>query len=326
VAALKARTELGGGGEFDLIRRILAGSSTTLPPGVVVGPGDDCAVLEHGIVVSIDMAVEGVHFRRDWLPAEAIGWRAAAAALSDVAAMAATALGVLIAVASEPGDVADFLPAVMAGARDSASAAGAALIGGDATRTAGPFVIDIAAIGRSERALLRSGARVGESVWVTGVLGGAAAAVAAWLDGRHPDAAAIEAFAHPRPRIAEALWLAERAEPSAMIDLSDGLAGDAGHIAAASGVRIAIEAVLLPVHDSARAEPGLALSGGEDYELCFTGSDEKVEPIIAAFADTFGLALTRVGRVHEGSGIAVLDADGRTTEHAGYSHFEATDR
>jgi thiamine-monophosphate kinase len=325
VAAVRARTELGGGGEFDVIRRILAGSSATLAPGVIVGPGDDCAVLEHGIVVTIDMTVEGVHFRREWLSAEAIGWRAAAAALSDVAAMAATPIGVLVAIASEPADADEFLPAVMAGARESASAAGAALIGGDVTRTTGPFIIDIAAIGRSERPVLRSGARPGESVWVTGVLGGAAAAVAAWSDGRFPDAGAIEAYAHPRPRIAEALWLAERAEPSAMIDLSDGLAGDAGHLAAASGVRIAIEAALVPVHEAAREDRLLALSGGEDYELCFTGEVEKVEPLVAAFADTFGLALTRVGRVHEGKGISLTDAAGRTIERAGYSHFEATD-
>jgi thiamine-monophosphate kinase len=232
---------------------------------------------------------------------------------------------VLVAIASEPADADEFLPAVMAGARESASAAGAALIGGDVTRTTGPFIIDIAAIGRSERPVLRSGARPGESVWVTGVLGGAAAAVAAWSDGRFPDAGAIEAYAHPRPRIAEALWLAERAEPSAMIDLSDGLAGDAGHLAAASGVRIAIEAALVPVHEAAREDRLLALSGGEDYELCFTGEVEKVEPLVAAFADTFGLALTRVGRVHEGKGISLTDAAGRTIERAGYNHFEATD-
>lgn len=322
---MKARTELGGGTEFDLIRRIVANSSDTLPPGVVIGPGDDCAVLDHGIVATIDMAVEGVHFRREWVTPEAIGWRAAAAALSDIAAMAAAPVGVLIAVAAARDDAGEFLPAVMAGARASASAAGAALLGGDVTRSSGPFVIDIAALGRAQRPVLRSGARPGDSVWVTGVLGGAAAAVASWSRGAPPEASAAEAYAHPRPRIAEALWLAERAMPSAMIDLSDGLAGDAGHIAAASGVRIVVEAALVPAHEAARYDAGLALSGGDDYELCLTGANAMIEPLVGAFADTFGIALTRVGRVVAGDGITVLDANGGAIEIAGYDHFEETD-
>jgi thiamine-monophosphate kinase len=324
-------TRLGPGPEFDLIRRFLAatGSATGglggARPDVRVGPGDDCAVVVgDGIALTVDMAVEDVHFRRAWLEPGEIGYRAAAGALSDLAAVAARPVGILASVALGPGDEAEVGPALMEGVTAAAAAVGAILLGGDLTRSPGPLVVDIVAVGEAPRPVLRSGARPGDELWVTGSLGAAAAAVAAWLGGGVPADAARTAYARPSPRTAEALWLANRGLVTAMVDLSDGIAGDAGHIAAASSVRIVIEAAALPVSDVARAGPdplALAAAGGEDYELCFTAPAGSMTHSAAEFESRFGLALTRVGRVEEGEGAVVLDGAGRTVELEAFQHW-----
>lgn len=316
---------LGPGAEFDLIRRFLDRAGSGDAPGVRVGPGDDCAVVAgDGVALTVDMAVEDVHFRRDWLEPFDIGYRAAAAAISDLAAMAARPIGVLTALALGPGDEDDVGPAVMDGVRAAATASGAALLGGDVTRSPRPLVVDVVAAGEAPRPVLRSGARPGDEVWVTGALGAAAAAVATWLDGEAPAAPARAAFARPQPRVREAAWLAEHASPTAMVDLSDGIAGDAGHIAAASGVRIVVRAADLPVAPAAAARPDavrLAAAGGEDYELCFTAAPGVVGPLAAAFEGRFGLPLTRVGDVEPGAGCAVVDAAGAALELEGFQHW-----
>ncbi|MGH7477688.1 MAG: thiamine-phosphate kinase, partial [Longimicrobiales bacterium] len=145
-----------------------------------------------------------------------------------------------------------------------------------------------------------------------------------------PAPAARAAYAAPRARIAEARWLAERRLPHALIDLSDGLAGDVAHIAAASQVRIILDAASIPVHevvsDGARSRDDalrLALGGGEDYELCFTSEAGAVQPLVAGFATRFGLPLTRVGWVEEGAGVALRTDAGeiRPLDISGYRHF-----
>src|SRR5690606_22071547 len=178
----------------------------------------------------------------------------------------------------------DIAPRVMDGVRAAAAGARAALLGGDMSRTAGPMVVDIVVIGNALRPVLRNGARPGDSVWVTGELGAAAAAVRTWEAGGTPEPAARLAFALPTPRIAEATWLAARGVVDALIDISDGLAGDISHIAAASGVRVLIDAAAVPIHPTvhvhtADAELALriALTGGEDYELCFAAPPGAVE-------------------------------------------------
>jgi thiamine-monophosphate kinase len=299
-------TRLGPGAEFDLIRRFLGANPHPDPhpdPRVRLGPGDDCAVVAgDGIALTVDMAVEDVHFRRAWLEPSEIGYHAAAAALSDLAAMAARPIGILASLALGPGDEEGFGAAVMAGVAAAASDTGAALLGGDLTRSSGPLVVDIVAVGEAASPVLRSGARAGDEVWVTGRLGAAAAAVAAWLDGRVPSPDARAAFARPTPRTREALWLAERGIPTAMVDLSDGIAGDAGHIGAASGARLVIRAEALPVAEAAAAMgPAvgvqLAAAGGQDYELCFTARVGTVDGVVGEFAEEFGVGLTRVGEV-----------------------------
>jgi len=308
------RVRLGPGAEFDLIRRFVdapeahaaegAVADAAAPGGqevadVAVGPGDDAAVLRGGWVVTTDLSVENVHFRRGWLTDGEVGRRAAAVALSDLAAMAATPVAVLVSIAAPSADV--DVEAVSRGVRERAESVGAAVIGGDLSRSPGPLVIDVVALGRTAWPVQRDGAEPGDDVWVTGSLGASAAAVALWENGEEPPEALRAAFADPRPRIEEACCLVEQEVVDALIDLSDGLAGDAGHLAAASGVTVVLEEDAVPVHPAVLERFGvergreLALYGGEDYELCFVTDPEVVDR--SYFEKKYGLTLTRVGSV-----------------------------
>jgi thiamine-monophosphate kinase len=323
------RSALGKGREFDLIRRFM-GAAGTSSPGVLVGPGDDCAIVAgERLALTIDLSVEDIHFRRDWMTPEEIGARAAAAALSDLAAVAAKPIGLLVAIAFPVADARSYAARVIDGVRSVANDQGAMLLGGDVSRSLGSLGLDIAAIGSVEKPALRSGAQPGDSLWVTGRLGGAAAAVAAWLEDREPSAEARAAFVRPVPRWREAGWLAERGALHALIDLSDGLAGDAGHIAAASNVRIVLEASSIPVHDAARVHSpdrplDLALHGGEDYELLLAAPAGVVERIVAEFERAFDLPLTRVGDVVEGEDVVLRTPDGEQELAGGFDHFTRT--
>lgn len=328
---------LGPGAEFDLIRRFLDDAPGE-GPGVRVGPGGDCAIVTgEGIALTVDMAVEDVHFRRGWLEPDELGYHAATGAISDLAAVAARPIGILASVALGPGDERGAGMGVMEGVTAAARDHGAVLLGGDLTRSPGPLVVDVVAVGDVGAAgvaepLLRSGARTGDEVWVTGELGAAAAAVEAWLRGDEPEPAARAAYARPRARTREALWLRERQVPTAMVDLSDGLAGDAGHIAAASGVRIRMEAAALPVAPAAGGADGgrairLAAAGGEDYELCFTAPPGTVDRgLVRSFEEAFGVRLTRVGAVEaageEGAtGAVVVDEHGAELRLEAFQHW-----
>lgn len=328
-----ATTALGGGAEFDLIRRFLSRGGGVLPGNVLVGPGDDCAVVAGDpVALSLDLAIEDVHFRRAWLEPEEIGRRTTAAALSDLAAVAAEPIGALAALAVTAADAGDYAVRVMEGVRAAMDAAGAALLGGDLSRSPGPLVLDVAVIGTVSEPVLRSGACPGDELWVTGRLGGAAAAVRGWAEGKQPSAEARRAFADPRPKLEEARWLADRGVLHALIDISDGLGGDASHIAAASGVRIVLDAQAIPVHPGADADAterglALALHGGEDYELLFAAPPGSVEALVPVFADVFGSPLSRVGAVAAGSGVALRREGGVEEEiGGGYDHFRGAHR
>jgi thiamine-monophosphate kinase len=315
---------LGPGREFDRIRAIIA----------ALGPaarelGNDCALLSPGnetLAISTDSSVEGVHFRREWLSPEEIGWRAAAAALSDLAAAAAAPVGVLAAVTVPDAAAEDDLVAAMRGVGAAAAAVGGTVIGGDLTR--GPaWSITITVVGRAPRPITRSGARPGDRLWVTGWLGGARAALEHWRRGEEPPADARRAFAHPEPRIAAGVKLAELGA-HAMLDLSDGLGGDAAHLAAASGVAFAVDLDRVPVAATARTEserwgtPGavFAAEGGEDYELLAALPPEFGERDAVELTHACGVPLTLVGRVREGAG-ACFSLHGTDIPLHGWDHF-----
>lgn len=319
---------LGAGGEFDLIRRITRGMPG-LPPGVLVGPGDDAAVLEGGWVISSDLMVEEVHFRRGWLSPRELGGRAAAAALSDLAAMAADPVAVLVSMALPEG-LRQAAEEVQAGIRTQVEGFGAAVVGGDLSRSIGPLVVDVVVLGRTDAPVLRSGAGEGDELWVTGWLGGAGAAVQSWIGGGTPAPELRDAFLRPTPRIREARWLADQGVMHAALDLSDGLAGDAGHLAAASGLLVTLVEVDLPLHpgllsgDFSLAEARrLALEGGEDFEVAFLGPPGRVEPLRSSFEERFGIPLTRVGWAEEGAGVVLVPEDGGSPREVGrgFSHF-----
>jgi len=321
---------LGPGAEFDRIRAAIARGGE-LPEAVRVGPGDDAAVIEGGWVLSSDICVEDVHFRRSWLSDREIGYRATAAAFSDLAAMAATPLGLLVSIAvPKSGDV--DLDEVQAGVSEAARACGGVILGGDLSRSPGPLVLDVVVVGRTAWPVLRNGAEPGDEIWVTGRLGASAAAVHAWRQGEEPSPEARAAFARPVPRIVEACCLVEQECVDALMDLSDGLAGDVGHMAAASGVKVVLDAGAIPIAEAALVALGVdgaldaALHGGEDYELLFATDPGAVD--VDYFRGRFGLDLTRVGQVFEGEGVWIDRGDGapQPLEHAGFDHFGSTDR
>lgn len=321
---------LGRGGEFDLIRTFLAGAQK-LPPEVRVGPGDDAAVLEGGWVISTDLSVEDVHFRRRWLTDEEIGYRAAAAAVSDLAAMAATPVALLVSLAAPRGGAVD-VTAVNAGVRRLADAVGACVIGGDLSASPGPLFVDVVVLGRAMWPVLRDGAEPGDEVWVTGPLGASAAAVRQLEAGIDLSTTLKQAYAAPVPRVQEALCLVEHELVDALIDLSDGLAGDLGHVCSASGVRITIEAALVPVAPEAVEVLGpdgaaeAALSGGEDFELAFISDPGVVDP--EYFERRHGFRPVLIGRVTEGEGVWLArdDADTVRVDGAGYDHWREESR
>lgn len=305
--------------ELTLIERLVAigwkGSR-----GVIHGPGDDAAVLRGGLAISTDLMIEGVHFNFDWIAPAEVGFRAGAAALSDMAAMGAAPEAVLVslAVSGNPSPCED----LQRGIRRAGDRVGVAVVGGDVSQSPGPAVVDVVAVGRVRDPCRRSGAEAGQGVWVSGALGGAAAAVAAWSAGGIPAPAARERFASPPNRVPLGMALTKRRLARAMIDVSDGLVGDAGQIARASGVRLRILRDAVPVDTAAGGDLNLALEGGEDYELMFTAPAGK-EAAILDLGSELSVRLARIGRVESGAGVVLEDREGRSTVsgRGGYDHF-----
>lgn len=305
---------LGPGGEFDRIRSIverIGASAGSL--------GDDCALVEWPggtLALSTDATIENVHFRRGWLTDAEIGWRAAARALSDLAAEGAEALGILVALTAPRTVAAEALAEVMGGAADAVAAVGGRVLGGDLA-AGDRWHLVVTVVGAAARPVTRAGAEPGNELWVTGRLGGARAALDAWLGGAAPDPAARRAFASPTPRVAAGVALAASGA-RAMIDLSDGLGGDARHLAAASAVRLVIDLDRLPLAPAARS-PLDAAGGGEDYEL-LAAMPAEFGAAAAGVSERTGVPLTRIGHVEAGAGVVFLLA-GRATEVGGWDHF-----
>ena len=302
--------------EFDLIYRYFA--SLGAGPNVDLSVGDDCAILSlnpgERLATSVDTMVEGVHFLADTFP-EDVGFRAVSVAASDLAAMGARPIGMTVALTLPEADE-FWINAFSQGIAQAVSEYRMPLVGGDTTR--GPLTVTVQVLGAlpEGQALLREGAQVGDEVYVSGTLGDAAGALAFLRGEWQPDPEAgeylLERYQRPRARID--LGQALLGAASAGIDISDGLLQDAGHIAAASGVGLALETGKLPLSATLQAhfdrEKVLtwALSGGDDYELCFT-----LPPGVTAPP-----GCTHVGRVISGQSVT-LDAPIDITP--GYQHF-----
>ncbi|HEX6406473.1 MAG TPA: thiamine-phosphate kinase [Gemmatimonadales bacterium] len=313
---------LGPGAEFDRIREIIQ----TLGPHAS-GLGDDCALFPAGdtfFALSTDVSVEGIHFRLDWISLEEAGWRAAAAALSDLAAEGARPLGLLSAVTMPDSAAQGDLLQLMNGVGAAAASVGATVSGGDLS-SGGAWSIAVTVIGETSRPVTRAGASPGDALWVTGALGGSRAGLEAWRRGAEPAPEARRRYAHPEPRVGAGQWLA-RHGARAMLDLSDGLGGDAAHLAAASAVTVEIDLGLLPVALEVKPEADrlgqssqrFAAEAGEDFELLaalppeFDGAGE--------FARACGIPLTRIGTIRAGKGVRCV-LEGKAVEIRGYDHF-----
>jgi thiamine-monophosphate kinase len=337
-------------GERALIERI----RQRLPRGaswLTIGPGDDAAVVEpvrNALdVLTVDTLVEGVHFERSLASAWAIGWRALAVNLSDLAAMGAEPRAALLALALPPklplADLDGFLDGFLAlAARDRVQ-----LIGGNLTRSPGPMVATVTvtgAVGRRQ-VLTRAGARAGDEVYVSGRIGAAAVGLESLRQGEAlperpagsdeageeaDDLAACQArYRRPEPRVRLGLALARNRAASACMDLSDGLADAVSQVAEASGVGITLDAAALPLHPAARRwfeERGAdavraALAGGDDYELLFTVRPRRRGRLRAARQRAGRVAITRIGVVTAERGVVLKRGDREEPMPSGFAHF-----
>ena len=307
--------------EFDLISRLTRSLPTS--EAVVVGAGDDCAVLDFGLpdrllLFKTDAVVEGIHFTAATEP-QKIGRKALARCLSDIAAMAGTPGAALVTIALPRNFDPGFVEEVYAGMNELARRHGVAIVGGETTTNPGGMLLSVALLGFVPRGkgVLRSGAEAGDAIFVTGELGGS-------LSGKHLEF---------EPRLAEARWLAEHFQVHAMIDISDGLAGDLRHILTASRVGAELRSPSIPISREARlaakagsaAKPALlaALTDGEDFELLFTVTARDAVPLLDAWRKQFPqVPLTCIGKIREGDGVIIRDKHGaRPLNVHGYVHF-----
>jgi thiamine-monophosphate kinase len=307
--------------EFELIHQLTRSLPTN--KSVVTGAGDDCAVLDLGLpdrllLFKTDAIVEGIHFSATTAP-QKIGHKALGRCLSDIAAMAGMPTAAVVTLALpgtfDPG----FVAAMYDGLNALARRHEVAIVGGETTTNPERILISVALLGTVPRgkAVLRSGAEVGDAIFVTGELGGS-------LAGKHLEF---------EPRLAEARWLAAHFALHAMLDLSDGLAGDLRHILAASRVGAEILSPAIPISREARqaaraegaAKPALlaALSDGEDFELLFTVASRDAVPLLDAWKKQFpALQLNCIGKITAGEGVTIRDKQGvRPLTAHGYVHF-----
>jgi thiamine-monophosphate kinase len=326
-------------GERGLIRRL---RRRLPPPGpdVLVGVGDDAAAVRGGaetLLLTTDTLLEGVHFRRSTATLRDIGAKAIAVNVSDIAAMGGEPRYALLALALPPELEVAEVDELFAGVLDMAREHGVALVGGDTCAGPSGVVLSVTLVGQVDGApLRRSGAGPGDAILVTGSLGAAAAGLAVLERGSAGLPAAlietvVRAHRRPTPRVAESRQIRATGGATAMIDLSDGLVTDLGHIAAESGVGARVDVDTLPVAEAARAVAGAlavdplhwALSGGEDYELLFTATAARAADLARAVTARTGTPVRRIGEVRpRDEGVRFVDRAGRP--HAatpGFDHF-----
>ncbi|MGO8701572.1 MAG: thiamine-phosphate kinase [Limisphaerales bacterium] len=307
--------------EFELIAKLTGSLATN--SSVVAGAGDDCAVLENGrpgyyLLLKTDAVVEGIHFTAEAEP-EQIGHKALGRCLSDIAAMAGTPLAAVVTIALPKDFKTEFVERVYHGINRLAERSGAAIVGGETTTSPERMLLSIAVLGEvpRDKCILRSGAKEGDALFVSGELGGAIA----------------EKHLTFEPRLAEAQWLAANFAIHAMIDLSDGLAGDLPHILHRSNVGAELMAQAIPISRAAkleaRAHPSVktpllaALSDGEDFELLFAAPSHEAVAILDGWKEKFPqVRLSCIGRITKEPGLKIRDKTGlRPLNAHGYVHF-----
>lgn len=333
-------------GEIEIIRRIRRRVGESRLPGVITGIGDDAAVLAlakgASLLATTDLLIEDVHFRRAWASPADIGWKSVAVNLSDIAAMGGTPRYALVALAVPVEADAQDVEAFYEGAREAAAPHGVAIVGGDTSTSPGGWFVNVTVLGEhTGLPRLRSAARAGDLVAVTGALGLAAAGLAALRRGREaargagvPVEAVDEAVrAHLRPsaRVAEGQWLGWASGVHAMMDCSDGIATDLAHICRESGVGARVEMARLPVAPAARQIASAlgddaarwAAAGGEDYELLLTCEPGAAARLARGLTDATGTILTVIGATHAlGGGVVFVDGRGQPVAMSGgYEHF-----
>jgi thiamine-monophosphate kinase len=320
-------------GERELIARIT--SRLASPAWLLVGPGDDAAVLEPerrmADVLTTDALVEGIHFDRRFCPPDAIGHKALAVNLSDLAAMGAVPRAALLSLVLPDQMTASDLDALIDGLLTLAARHRVTLVGGNITRSPGPLIVDVTAVGSvaPRRVLRRSGARPGDDVYVTGQLGGGAAGLQAFRE--HAGLSDAQArYLRPEPRVRAGVLLGRNRAASACMDLSDGLADAVRQVAEASGVGMAIEAEALPIQDEVRrwfeqhrADPAIAAAaGGDDYELLFTSRQVQRGRLRGVTSHLGDLPVTRIGVVTRKRDVVLRTSAGDRELPAGFEHFK----
>lgn len=325
-------------GEFGLIERIRRRLATGHDAGVVIGPGDDAAaviapVAGQALLLTCDAMVEDVHFRRRWMSPREVGWKVMVRNLSDIAAMGGQPGHAVVACGLPAATEVEFVDALVEGLDEAARKYGACIVGGDIVRSP-VFFVSVALTGHAEAhsILRRSGCRPGAVLMVTGELGASAAGLAALEAGRGDDFPdAVRAQRLPEPRLAAGRALARAGIATAAIDLSDGLAGDAAHLADESGAGVSVSLGSVPVAQSCREvcqalgldALQLAVHGGEDHELLFTVAPDRVKEAVRILHDEAGLAATRIGSIVEKEqGLLAVKPDGTTMPLGeGWDHF-----
>lgn len=282
------------------------------PRALTVPAGDDAAVLADGTALTVDALVEGIHWDHRLSPAD-VGFKAVAASVSDLCSMGAAPRWMLLALSTRADDA--WIEAFAAGLGEAARRWNVELVGGDTTGSPGPTVVSVTMGGACVAApLTRTGARPGDAVWITGLPG---LAGAGWmLD--EPPLEALRALRRPEPPLDFALALATERLPTAMMDLSDGLASDLPRLCAASGVGATLDPAALPLHPALAglSDPlAIQLGGGEDYQLLFTTAPEAP---VEALARRYGVAVARIGRITEGARVELL---GRAWPAPAFDHF-----
>ncbi len=330
-------------GEFGLIARVKAICGQP-PEEVVVGIDDDAAVLRWPqgelAVVTTDALVEGVHFRWEYFSPYQLGWRAMAANISDIAAMAAKPLFAVTSIALPPTMSVEAVEALYQGMVDLGRRYQVTIVGGDTTKSVAGLFLSITVMGKvlAQGLVRRSGARVGDALYVTGYLGQSQAGLvvlsAPTRFAQEEFPRVVDRHLQPLPRVEEALFLQKHVQLSSMIDVSDGLASEVHHLCRLGGVGAVVLEEAIPLSAEARKvalamgveASAYALSGGEDFELLFTARPEEVEQVRPAFEEDFGLPLTKVGEVVPAQrGVQIVRTGGtrQALQMSGWNHFAA---